>query len=63
MSESFATITCPTCWEAFEIPAPAPSEVPTLWDYDCEVCCRPLLIEFSLDEDGEVFGDARSIED
>lgn len=55
------TITCPHCWESFSINGPAPSEIPTEWDYDCEICCRPMVIAFAL-EDNEVTGEARSID-
>jgi Cysteine-rich CPXCG len=55
-------ITCPTCFEEFEVAAPALSEVPTKWDYDCEVCCRPMDILFE-EEDGEVVGYAVGLED
>jgi len=41
---STASVTCPTCFENFEIPIPPESEMPTEYDYDCEVCCRPMLI-------------------
>ncbi len=54
------TVTCPSCFESFTIPGPAPSEVPTEWDYDCEVCCRPMLIRFDL-VDGEVMAEAEPI--
>lgn len=50
-------IICPTCFETFSVPGPAPSEVPTQWDYDCEVCCRPMFIHFHLDGD-EVYAEA-----
>ena len=52
-----AAITCPTCFETFDVPEPHVSEVPCTVDYDCEVCCRPMLIEF-WEEDGEVVGQA-----
>jgi len=45
-----AEVTCPTCFEVFEVAVPYPDEMPTEVDYDCEVCCRPMLIVFS--EDG-----------
>lgn len=45
-----APVTCPTCFEVFEVAVPHPDELPTEFDYDCEVCCRPMLIVFS--EDG-----------
>jgi len=42
-------ITCPTCCETFEIALPPENEMPCDVDYDCEVCCRPMLVHF----DGE----------
>jgi Cysteine-rich CPXCG len=41
---------CPTCGEYFEVVSPAMDELPTEWDYDCEICCRPMVIVF--DEGG-----------
>lgn len=51
MESDYVDITCPTCFEVFSIPGPALTEVPTEWDYDCEVCCRPMLIRFYADGD------------
>jgi hypothetical protein len=48
---STTPITCPTCFESFEIPIPPDSEMPTEYDYDCEVCCRPMLIILNSAED------------
>jgi len=62
MPETFVSVTCPSCFEAFEIVAPAPGELPAEWDYDCEVCCRPMVIAFSEDE-GEMTAEARGISD
>lgn len=47
----FAEVVCPTCHETFEVPAPDISEVPCEWDYDCEVCCAPMRIVFSADDE------------
>ena len=44
---NFAEVTCPTCFENFEVALPHPDEMPTEVDYDCEVCCRPMVIVFS----------------
>ena len=41
-----ATVTCPTCFENFEVAMPAPGEIPAEVDYDCEICCRPMVIVF-----------------
>lgn len=40
----FAQVTCPTCFETFEVAMPHPDETPAEVDYDCEVCCRPMII-------------------
>jgi len=45
-------VTCPSCFEVFEVAAPPASETPAEVDYDCEVCCRPMVIAF-FEEDGE----------
>ena len=51
-------VTCPTCFEVFEVPSPPPSETPCEVDYDCEICCRPLVIAF-FEEDGSASALAR----
>lgn len=53
-------ITCPACFETFEVNPPPPEEVPCTVDYDCEICCRPMIIEFR-DEDGEVTATAHGL--
>lgn len=45
------SIQCPTCWENFEVSTPPEDERPCEMDYDCEVCCRPLLIICNPGED------------
>ncbi|MBU6301950.1 MAG: CPXCG motif-containing cysteine-rich protein [Verrucomicrobia bacterium] len=47
----------------FEVCLPGYGELPAEVDYDCEVCCRPLIISFREDEDGEVWAEGRSLED
>jgi hypothetical protein len=56
------SVTCPTCFEVFDVPEPPVSEVPCTVDYDCEICCRPMLVDF-WEEDGEVVGEARGLAD
>ena len=46
----FADVTCPTCFEVFEVAVPHPDEMPTEVDYDCEICCRPMMIVFTSQE-------------
>lgn len=55
-------VTCPSCFEEFEVAAPDITEVPADVDYDCEVCCRPMRIAFE-EEDGEVVGAAYGLGD
>ena len=45
-----AEVTCPTCFEVFEVALPHPDEMPAEVDYDCEVCCRPMVIVFMEDD-------------
>jgi len=45
-----AQVTCPTCFEVFDVAVPHPDEMPAEVDYDCEVCCRPMVIVFTEDE-------------
>ena len=40
-------VVCPSCFETFEVVSPPPEEMPTEVDYDCEICCRPMIISFS----------------
>jgi len=56
------TVTCPSCFQEFDVPAPSFSEIPCDVDYDCEVCCRPLRILFD-EDDGEIIGNAYGLGD
>ena len=56
------SITCPTCFEVFDVPEPPVTEIPCTVDYDCEICCRPMLVDF-WEEDDEVAGEARGLAD
>lgn len=42
-----AEVVCPSCFETFEVVCPPPEEMPAEVDYDCEICCRPMIISFS----------------
>jgi hypothetical protein len=63
MPRGFVTVTCPSCFEAFEIAAPPPEELPADLDYDCEVCCRPMVIAVWEAEDGEPAAEARGLDE
>ena len=54
------SVICPTCFETFEIAAPSRGEVPAELDYDCEVCCRPMVISVWVVDD-ELGAEARGI--
>lgn len=62
MPSRFVTVTCPCCSEPFEITAPPPAELPAELDYDCEICCRPMMIRLE-EDDGEVRAEARGIDE
>lgn len=55
-------VICPTCFEEFTVPIPSPDEVPAEVDYDCEVCCRPMIVIY-FEENGEVQASARGLEE
>lgn len=57
--DGLGEVQCPSCFEFFAVPVPPPAECPTDLDYDCEVCCRPMVL--SVDREGQV--QARSIDD
>ncbi len=42
-----AEVVCPSCFESFEVVCPPPEEMPAEVDYDCEICCRPMIIHFA----------------
>ncbi len=57
-------LVCPTCFERFEVAAPDVGDTvfPVEHDYDCAVCCRPMLIVFEISFEGdEVSGFARGL--
>ena len=52
-------VTCPSCFEVVSVPAPAAEDCPGMMDYDCEVCCRPMVLMVA--ESG--FVEARGLDD
>ena len=50
----YETITCPYCWEPFEIALDLSVESQQQVE-DCSVCCRPIVIRYSA-SDGELTG-------
>jgi hypothetical protein len=47
----FVTVHCPYCGEGFETSADA-SAGPCKYVEDCQVCCQPIEMELTVDEDG-----------
>ena len=62
MPTRFANVTCPSCFASFEIAVPPRSELPAELDYDCEICCRPMVIVVAADGD-EIRAEARGLND
>ncbi len=54
-----AEVQCPSCFEVFSVAVPPVVECPVDLDYDCEVCCRPMVI--AVDDDGGAL--ARGLDD
>ena len=54
-----AEVQCPSCFEFFSLAVPPACECPVELDYDCEVCCRPMMI--AVDEEGGML--ARDLDD
>ena len=48
-------IQCPTCFEYFEVSEIAPEDHGSRMDYDCEVCCRPLILV--VEADGSLYSE------
>ncbi len=57
------SVTCPSCFEVFQVPPPSAGELPSSVDYDCEICCRPMVLDFSLDLMGGIEVHARSLDE
>ena len=53
-----AEFVCPVCWQKLQIPVDRSAGERQSFVYDCEVCCRPLVITIQIDEDIHV--DARA---
>jgi len=52
---------CPYCWEEISMILDLSSGGVSYIE-DCEVCCQPIEIEARLDEEENLYFDARSIE-
>ncbi|MEO0437801.1 MAG: CPXCG motif-containing cysteine-rich protein [Pseudomonadota bacterium] len=52
MNRAEVNTSCPYCWEPLVILV-EPSDVDNEYVEDCQVCCRPMLVWASIDEQGE----------
>lgn len=50
----FLSITCPTCWQTFEIETPPYDSQGTVMVTDCEICCRPMQVRVDWPHEEEV---------
>lgn len=55
-------VTCPTCFETFEVPPPDTADADSQLDYDCEVCCRPMVLQVTITPDGQLDIEAQSLD-
>jgi hypothetical protein len=62
MLAQYVKVTCPSCFESFEVAVPPLTELPAELDYDCEICCRPMIIAISGDASG-VWAEAHSLDE
>lgn len=44
--DGLAGVLCPTCFEEFGVAKLPLVECPAQLDYDCEVCCRPMILSY-----------------
>lgn len=58
-----SSVTCPSCFESFEILLPPLDEAPCEVDYDCEICCRPMIVVFEPDGNSGLAAWAKGLQD
>lgn len=56
------SVQCPACWQVQEILI-APEAAEQCFTQDCEVCCRPMVIEVERGPDGRFHALAHSEDD
>ena len=59
---SFIALPCPYCGESIDVAVDGSVEQQQTIE-DCQVCCRPIVLLSGIDEDGEVYVQARSEND
>lgn len=55
-------VVCPYCGESFSVVAD-PGEEGQQYIEDCHVCCRPVSLQVTIDEDGVIHVDASRDDD
>ncbi len=59
---TFVSLPCPYCGETIELGVDGSVERQHTIE-DCQVCCRPIVLISGIDEDGDVFLQARAEND
>ena len=54
--EDSVLIGCPYCAESFRLPVDKGNGDSQTFVYDCAVCCRPILVKLTVDDDGVISG-------
>lgn len=52
--------TCPYCWQQISMVLDA-SEPHQVYVEDCEVCCKPIEVDYTIDEDAVASFEARTL--
>ena len=52
-------VQCPYCWEKFELLVDCSVDTQEYVE-DCEICCRPILFNVNVEEDGTPVVNARA---
>ncbi len=52
--QTTAQIQCQFCNEVFEIPIDRGANAEQHFEYDCEICCRPLEVHIQIRTDGVI---------
>jgi hypothetical protein len=54
------TLICPACWQKQDVEVEPPGEETVELVTDCEVCCRPMLVQYWDDGEGELVAEVDS---
>lgn len=49
--QSSVQFLCPVCWQSLHLPVDRSGGAHQQFIYDCEICCRPLVVEIDCSEE------------